>query len=95
MRQGELFALVWEDVDWTSGTIQVRHRFEEIKGVLRLKEVKTKKGRRRIKLAASTVAALHEHRKEMMAAGPLSTAFLSSDCSPCVHCKRSRFSFPS
>ena len=48
MRQGELFALAWDEVDWSAGTLQVRHSLEEIKGQLRLKEVKTKKGRRRI-----------------------------------------------
>ena len=56
MRQGELFGLQWEDFDWTSGTLQVRHSLEELKGKLRLKDVKTKHGRRRIKLAATTLA---------------------------------------
>jgi integrase len=69
MRQGELFALAWSDIDWDSGTVQVRHSLEELAGALRLKEVKTKKGKRRIKLTASTVATLHEHRKAMLAEG--------------------------
>jgi integrase len=69
MRQGELFGLQWEDFDWTGATVQVRHSLEEIKGKLRLKDVKTKHGRRRIKLAASTLDALHEHRKAQLAAG--------------------------
>jgi integrase len=69
MRQGELFGLQWEDFDWASGTVQVRHGLEEIKGQLRLKDVKTKHGRRRIKLAPSTLDALHDHRKTVLAAG--------------------------
>jgi integrase len=69
MRQGELFALQWEDIDWATGTVQVRHSLEEIKGRLRLKDVKTKHGRRRIKLAPSTLDALQEHRKTTLAAG--------------------------
>jgi integrase len=69
MRQGELFALAWDDFDWDSGTAQVRHTLQEIKGQLALKEVKTKKSRRRIKLTPSTVAVLHEHRKAQLVAG--------------------------
>ncbi len=69
MRQGELFALAWDEIDWSEGTVQVRHSLEEIKGQLRIKEVKTKKGRRRIKLAPSTVEALNDHRKNMLAEG--------------------------
>ena len=49
--------------------MQVRHSLEEIKGKLRLKEVKTKKGRRRIKLAPTTLEVLHNHRKAMVAEG--------------------------
>jgi integrase len=69
MRQGELFALAWDEIDWSEGTVQVRHSLEDINGTLRVKEVKTKKGRRRIKLAASTIAALNEHRRKMLAEG--------------------------
>jgi integrase len=67
MRQGELF--VRDEVDWTEGTEQVRHSLEDVNGALRIKEVKTKKGRRRIKLASSTIAALNQHRKAMLAEG--------------------------
>jgi len=42
---------------------------EEIKGRLRLKDVRTKHGRRRIKLAAYALGALHEHRKARLAQG--------------------------
>jgi integrase len=69
MRQGELFGLQWEDIDWDSATVQVRHSLEEIKGEHRLKDVKTKHSRRRIKLAGSTLGVLHEHRKKMTAKG--------------------------
>jgi integrase len=69
MRPGELFALGWEDVEFDKGCLQVRRSLEERKGQLRVKPVKTPKARRRIDLAAATLAALHEHRKRMLAEG--------------------------
>src|SRR5262249_31163072 len=69
MRQGELFALAWEDLDGDGGSGLIRHNLHEIQGQLAIKEVKTKKSRRRIKLTPSTMGALHEHRKEQLALG--------------------------
>lgn len=69
MRQGELFALHWPDVDFDGGCVQVRRSLEEIKGQLRLKDVKTDKARRRIDLSRFTLDQLHEHRKRMLAEG--------------------------
>jgi integrase len=71
MRPGELFALEWPDIDLEGGFLCVRRSLEEIDGKLRVKDVKTPKGRRRIDLAPQTVAALHEHRKAMLAEGHL------------------------
>jgi integrase len=69
MRPGELFALEWPDIDLEGGFLSVRRSLEEIDGQLRIKDVKTPKARRRIHLAPQTVAALHEHRKRMLAEG--------------------------
>jgi integrase len=69
MRPGELFALQWPDIDFNSGHMTVTKSLEEIAGRLWVKEVKTKKGRRRIDLSPFTVAALHEHCKRMLAEG--------------------------
>jgi integrase len=68
-RPGELFALVWPDVDFDRGFISVSKSLEEISGKLRIKEVKTAKGRRRIDLSRDTLDALAEHRRAMLAEG--------------------------
>jgi integrase len=68
-RPGELFALLWPDVDLEGRYITISKSLEEISGALRVKEPKTAKSRRRIDLSAGTVAALAEHRKVMLAEG--------------------------
>ena len=68
MRQGELFALRWQDVDFNTGSIQIQHSLEEINGSLRLKETKSGKGRR-IELSSSASNALQRHRTAMVAEG--------------------------
>jgi integrase len=62
MRQGELFAHTWDDLDEERGEISVMRSLSEVRGTLRVKETKTKKGRRRIPLAPSTLAELSRHR---------------------------------
>jgi integrase len=69
MRQGELFGLAWPDLNFETGSVQVQRSLEEIKGHLRLKELKTKAARRRIRLSGFALDALHEHRKRMLAEG--------------------------
>jgi len=68
LRQGELFALAWGDIDFDGGALQVRRTLEELKGKLRLKETKSRKGRR-VDLPRFALDALHEHRKAMLAEG--------------------------
>jgi integrase len=68
-RPGELLALTWPDLDLTTGYVSLRRSLEDMDGKLRIKDVKTAKSRRRIKLAAQTLDALHEHRKAMLAEG--------------------------
>jgi len=62
MRQGELFALEWKDIDWTQGAVRVSKSLESINGKLRIKIPKTKKSRRTIKLSRFTMDALKVHR---------------------------------
>lgn len=69
VRQGEAFGLQWRDIDWTAGAVQIVRELEEIKGVLALKDLKTKKSRRRIALTKFAMEALGAHRKEALAAG--------------------------
>jgi integrase len=71
-RPGELFALTWEDVNLDGGHITISKSLEDIAGNLRVKEVKTKRGRRRIDISERTVQALQEHRKRMLAGGHIS-----------------------
>lgn len=68
-RQGEIFGLHWSDIDLAAATIMVRRTLCEVKGRLFTSEPKTAKGRRRIDLPAIVVAALFEHRKQMLAEG--------------------------
>jgi len=68
-REGELFGLLWQDMNFASGCIHIRHTLEEIGESLRLKEPKTKKSRRKIPLTAFTLGVLQEHRKRMLADG--------------------------
>jgi integrase len=68
MRQGELFALRWEDIDFDGGGVLVQRSLEEINGHHRVKEPKSGKGRR-IDVSAFALEALREHRKAMLAEG--------------------------
>lgn len=82
MRQGEAFALRWQDVDFEKRQLHVRHSLEELDGVLRLKEPKSVKSRRTIELAEMAVAALVAHRDRMKAEGfygPLKPVFCDTD----------------
>ena len=63
MRQGELLALRWQDVDLAHGILQVRAslRYQVGRGFV-FEEPKTKHGRRSVALPPHAVKALHTHR---------------------------------
>lgn len=62
MRQGELLALSWEDVNLDTGILRVERSLCRLAGVLEMKAPKTPRSRRAIKLPASTIATLRQHR---------------------------------
>ncbi len=65
MRQGELFGLRWQDIDFEREQLTVRHSLAEVKGEFILKEPKSKRSRRTVKLPACVVQALRNHRTAM------------------------------
>jgi integrase len=69
MREGELFALEWKDVDFDSHAVTVQRTLENRKGALRTKPPKTKNAYRRIDLPEAMVDALLEHRRRAVAEG--------------------------
>lgn len=79
MRQGELFALQWEDVDLEAATVHVRHTLENLDGRPRLKPPKSASGRRSIKLPQMTVDALQERRKQALTEGMAGSRWVFPD----------------
>jgi integrase len=69
MRQGELYGLLWDAVDFDAGTVSVLRSLEEKSGKHRLEDVKTATSRRRIRLSPATLAALNLHRQKQLAKG--------------------------
>ncbi|MBU4174390.1 MAG: site-specific integrase [Actinobacteria bacterium] len=61
MREGEIFALRWKDVDLSNGVIHVRRTWRETTGY---GEPKTKRGRRDIDISQALVTILQRHKAE-------------------------------
>jgi integrase len=61
MRQGELLALKWEDVDLTEGVLRVRRTLARDGGRITLGEPKTRRSRRPVHLTSAAVEALRNH----------------------------------
>jgi integrase len=72
-RRNELLALRWQDVDLDGGRLRIEQALEQTGGEIRVKEPKTRHGRRTISLPAETVALLkkhwHEQQEQRLAAG--------------------------
>jgi len=63
MRRGELLSLVWSDVDFERGVVEVSKSLEETRQGLRIKS--TKSGlTRRFSIPASVLKVLRQHRQE-------------------------------
>jgi len=66
MRQGELLALKWQDIDLENACVSVRRTITMSRGRILLGEPKTKKSRRTIHLTVAAVRALREHLNRQM-----------------------------
>ena len=66
MRQGELLALRWQDVDLKNATLSVRHTLTRSGGRVVIGEPKTKKSRRSISLTPQAVEALKAHLERQL-----------------------------
>jgi len=70
MRQGELLALEWSDIDWDRFEISVTKSLSERKNkFLAVKEVKTKASRRRVRIDEITLKKLRQHHEQMKKEG--------------------------
>ncbi len=66
LRQGELLALRWEDLDLEGCTLRVRRTLTRSKGTYSVGEPKTKKSRRTVRLTTTAVEALRGHLKRQL-----------------------------
>ncbi|MDP9427049.1 MAG: site-specific integrase [Actinomycetota bacterium] len=66
LRQGELLALRWEDVDLEARTLQVRRTVTKDGGKLGIGPTKTAKGRRTVKLTRDATRALRDHLTQQL-----------------------------
>jgi integrase len=66
MRQGELLALRWQDVDMESAVVSVRRTLTRSGGRVAFGEPKTKKSRRSIRLTPQAVEALRSHLERQL-----------------------------
>lgn len=63
--RGELLALRWQDIDLSTGIVEVVRSLEQTKGAgLRFKTTKTKRGKRPIVLPASVLDLLRDHKTQ-------------------------------
>lgn len=62
LRQGELFGLRWQDVDFAGGTLSVRHAMQRVGGKPTFVEPKSERSRRTLTLPAMAAIALKRQR---------------------------------
>ena len=74
LRQGELLALRWRDIDWAAERVRVRASFDRKED----KTPKTKAGRRSVPLPRSAAAELERHSRVTLYPGPDDRVF----CNP-------------
>ncbi len=66
MRQGELLALKWEDVDLNAGVIRVKRTLTRDGGRISLGEPKTRRSRRTVHLTGAAAEALRSHLERQL-----------------------------
>jgi integrase len=73
LRPGEALGLMWSDIDWDRGTLQVSRSLQRIEGKLRIDELKSRSSRRSVKIPEVALSSLKAHRlrqaEERLAAG--------------------------
>lgn len=62
LRQGELLALAWSDIDFDKGTVEVKRSLSQVKNEFILKEPKSRTSRRKVGLPLFVINALRDHR---------------------------------
>jgi len=63
MRQGEILGLMWTDINWRTGILQVKRQLQRVDGQGYIfSEPKTKPGKRSIQLGQGTLNALRDHQ---------------------------------
>ena len=60
MRQGELFGLAWQDVDFVNGIISVRQNLQYSSEGMRFETPKTKQSKRKIKIDSKTIEKIRD-----------------------------------
>lgn len=80
MRQGELLALRWQDIDLERGWLNVRHTLR--RGDRRLAEPKTERARRTLRLGDSAIAVLREQRRRQGTINPEAFVFATAAGQP-------------
>jgi integrase len=73
MRQGELLALTWADIDFDKGTVEVKRSLSQVNAEFIVKEPKSKAGRRTVLLPPFALAALRDHRQAALKAGQITS----------------------
>lgn len=66
MRQGELLALKWEEVELDRGRVRIRHTLTRENGRYSLGEPKTKESRRTIRLGKDVTQSLRKHHRRQL-----------------------------
>lgn len=67
LRQGEVLALRWADVDFDAGTVEVVNQLQRVNGVLTLKRLKSRTSHRTLPLPVIVADALKVRRKDQIA----------------------------
>jgi integrase len=78
LRQGELFALSWADIDFSKGTVDVRRSLSQVKQKFFLKEPKSRSSKRIIGLPKFVLDALRDHRTAAFKAGLMASPVFST-----------------
>lgn len=79
MRQGELLALQWPDIDFDAKMVSIRHTLIEVQGKVEISEPKTDKSRRRVSIPQIAVDALIARRKQAVAEGHAASPWVFCD----------------